>query len=140
MTRRAALRASDADRDQVAERLRRAAAEGRLFPDELEERLGATFSARTYGELDALVADLPASPAAPARQDARPSRLRSAVAIGFGVPLALMVLVAAVAAVAGHAHPGHPWAGGVHGGGALVWLVIIALAWRWFARRHHGAD
>lgn len=59
MARRATMRASDDDRERVAERLRKAAAEGRLLADELEERLGAAFSARTYGELDPLVADIP---------------------------------------------------------------------------------
>jgi Domain of unknown function (DUF1707) len=59
MARRAILRASDADREQVAERLRQATAEGRLTADELEERLEIVFAARTYGELDPLVADLP---------------------------------------------------------------------------------
>jgi hypothetical protein len=59
MARRATLRASDADREQIAERLRHAMAEGRLIPEELEERLEAVFAARTYGELDALVVDLP---------------------------------------------------------------------------------
>jgi Domain of unknown function (DUF1707) len=59
MSRRATLKASDADREQIAERLRKATAEGRLLAEELEERLEATFGARTYGELDAVVADLP---------------------------------------------------------------------------------
>ena len=59
MPRRATLRASDADREQIAERLRKATAEGRLLAEELEERLEATFTARTYGELDAVVDDLP---------------------------------------------------------------------------------
>jgi Domain of unknown function (DUF1707) len=54
------LRASDADRESVAQRLRHATAEGRLNTDELEDRLQALFAARTYGELDALLADLPA--------------------------------------------------------------------------------
>jgi hypothetical protein len=54
-----ALRASDSDRESVAERLRHATAEGRLGPDELGERLEALFASRTYGELDRLVADLP---------------------------------------------------------------------------------
>jgi Domain of unknown function (DUF1707) len=62
MARRAILRASDADREQVAERLRHATAEGRLAAEELEERLEAVFAARTYGELDGLVADLPGAP------------------------------------------------------------------------------
>ncbi len=53
------LRASDSDREEVADRLRRATSEGRLTGDELEERLEALYAARTYGDLDALVADLP---------------------------------------------------------------------------------
>jgi acyl dehydratase len=52
------LRASDSDREQVAERLRYATAEGRLTADELEQRLEILFASRTYGELDALEADL----------------------------------------------------------------------------------
>jgi len=55
------LRASDSDREHAAERLRQATAEGRLSADELEERLEALYGARTYGELDALLADLPVS-------------------------------------------------------------------------------
>jgi hypothetical protein len=54
-----ALRIADADRERVAERLRKAAGEGRLAPEELEERLDAAFSARTEEELGPLVADLP---------------------------------------------------------------------------------
>lgn len=61
MNRRATLRASDADREQVAEFLRHAAGEGRLLIDELEDRLGAALSAKTYAELDAIIADLPTS-------------------------------------------------------------------------------
>lgn len=52
-------RASDRDRDEVADRLREAAAEGRLTADELDERLARAFSAVTYGDLDTLTADLP---------------------------------------------------------------------------------
>jgi DUF1707 SHOCT-like domain len=55
----ASLRASDSDREQVAERLRHATAEGRLSGGELEQRLVALYAARTYGELEALLADLP---------------------------------------------------------------------------------
>ncbi|MFI7006813.1 DUF1707 domain-containing protein [Streptomyces sp. NPDC050145] len=55
------LRASDADREKVAERLRDALAEGRLDMGEFEERLEATYAARTYGELAPLTRDLPAA-------------------------------------------------------------------------------
>jgi len=56
----AAHRAADVDRDAVAERLRIAAREGRLEPWELDDRLGRAYRAKTYGDLDLLVADLPA--------------------------------------------------------------------------------
>lgn len=75
------LRAADADRERVAERLREAAAEGRLTPDELEERLEVALSARTYSELNALVTDLPTPPPDGSerrggRRDRRADRLR----------------------------------------------------------------
>lgn len=58
------LRASDADRERVAEVLREAVAEGRLDMEEFDERLGAAFKSRTQGELQLLVRDLPVSPGA----------------------------------------------------------------------------
>ncbi|SDU53412.1 DUF1707 SHOCT-like domain-containing protein [Jiangella alkaliphila] len=57
--RRPEQRASDVDRDLVAEDLRDAFGEGRLDNDEYERRLQAVWEARTYGELDRLTADLP---------------------------------------------------------------------------------
>jgi hypothetical protein len=63
---RQSLRASDADRDRVAVRLRAAYAEGRLTSAEFDERVTAALQARTLAELDALTLDLPAdSPADP---------------------------------------------------------------------------
>ncbi|MFD0315251.1 DUF1707 SHOCT-like domain-containing protein [Streptomyces flavalbus] len=53
------LRASDADRERVAEVLRDALAEGRLDMAEFEERLDATYKARTYRELAPITRDLP---------------------------------------------------------------------------------
>lgn len=53
------IRASDADRDKVAERLREALAEGRLTPVEHEERLETLYRAKTMGELGPIVEDLP---------------------------------------------------------------------------------
>ncbi|MER5949245.1 DUF1707 domain-containing protein [Streptomyces sp. NPDC001904] len=53
------LRASDADREQVAERLRDALAEGRLDMEEFGERLEETYKARTYRELLPVTRDLP---------------------------------------------------------------------------------
>jgi hypothetical protein len=56
----AAQRAADVDRDAVAERLRLAAREGRLELWELDDRLGRAYRAKTYGDLETLLADLPA--------------------------------------------------------------------------------
>lgn len=94
------MRASDSEREQIAERLREAVAEGRLDMTEFEERLDAAYRAKTRGELEPLVRDLPrpAGSQAPQtsleKQDAgdwsgrigRPATSRGALAVwgGFG--------------------------------------------------------
>jgi hypothetical protein len=52
------LRATDADRERVAEQLRSAAAQGQLTFEELDERLDAAYAAKTGGDLVPLTADL----------------------------------------------------------------------------------
>jgi hypothetical protein len=52
------LRASDADREHHAEVLRKAAGEGRLTMEELDERLTKVYETRTHRELERLVADV----------------------------------------------------------------------------------
>jgi hypothetical protein len=94
------MRASDADRERFADTLRDAAAEGRLEPDELEERLEAVYTARTLGDLDSLTADLPRQPRRAPRNPRPPS---------FS-PL----LLAAVITLAIVVHP-------------LIWLALIPL-------------
>jgi len=54
------LRASDADRERTSSLLREHHAVGRLTAEEFEERLDRVFAAKTLGDLDALLADLPA--------------------------------------------------------------------------------
>jgi hypothetical protein len=65
------VRASDAEREAVVERLRVATVEGRLTLGELTERTEAAYTATTRGELASITADLPAAPAStvPARRD-----------------------------------------------------------------------
>src|SRR5215472_17321418 len=58
----AGLRASHDDRDRAVEVLRVAAGDGRITAEELDERVGAALTARTYGELAALISDIPAAP------------------------------------------------------------------------------
>lgn len=97
MARSSTLRASDADRDAVAERLRQATVEGRLEPWELEQRLHTALRARTYGELDPLLRDLPPRSVA-RRRDGPPAA--SAGVLVMMVAVRLMVALLIVAALA----------------------------------------
>lgn len=54
-----ALRAADTDRERVVEALARNFRDGRLAPPEYADRVGAALGARTVGELDGLLTDLP---------------------------------------------------------------------------------
>ncbi|MGA8246101.1 MAG: DUF1707 domain-containing protein [Nocardioides sp.] len=69
------LRISDQDRHRVAEVLREAAGEGRIDFEELDQRLDATFAARTYADLVPITLDLPVAPTTgqPALRAATPS-------------------------------------------------------------------
>lgn len=75
------MRASDAERERIAELLREAVAEGRLDMDEFDQRLETAYKARTHGELEPLVQDLPApgSAVAPVGSSA-PAPLRGSAA------------------------------------------------------------
>jgi Domain of unknown function (DUF1707) len=122
------LRASDADRELVAERLRKAAAEGRLLAEELEQRLGETFKSRTYGELDAVVADLPSDGI---------SRRSERAPLPFARPATVLAIVVAAVAVTAVAIL-------VITGLLAMWALWALLAWwmlggRCGARRRHRA-
>jgi hypothetical protein len=71
------MRAADADRQRVAEQLRAALGEGRLDLHEYDERLQRAYAAKTYGDLDGLLADLPGSLAV---QPPAPAAVRPATA------------------------------------------------------------
>src|SRR3954469_7068329 len=96
------LRASDAERERVAEALRRHHLDGRLDTEELQERLERAYAARTTGELAPLLADLPAEHE-PTRGP-RPSAPFGGPPLPLGAVGVLLVL-APVGAVA-HGHPG----------------------------------
>ncbi|MGI5470636.1 DUF1707 SHOCT-like domain-containing protein [Streptomyces sp. CA-132043] len=72
----AGLRASDADRDRIAGILREALAEGRLDAEEHAERIDGVYRAKTMGELEPLISDLPAA------QDAAGTRPAAGAAYG----------------------------------------------------------
>jgi len=113
---RSRLRASDADREAVADRLRNAAADGRLLAHELEERVARALRARTYGELDSVVADLPAA--------SRASRPTAPLARA-GVAVAVVVLAVVVVAIAAL----------VITGLLTVWACCVLIMWWCFGRR-----
>ena len=116
------LRASDADRERVAAALRRHHLDGRLDTDELQDRLGRCYAARTAGELAALTADLPGDerPRAPRPVGGPPPR----AAIG-AVVLAVILTFATVGAIA-HGHPG-----------PLPLLIVLVVLFR-FGRGPRG--
>jgi hypothetical protein len=120
------LRAADADRERVAERLRESHAEGRLDLDELQERLERCYEAKALGELRELVSDLP--PQDPEEAQRRSSgwfrlwrwRMAPLVPILFGVIV--------ISAVVGH----HVF---------WLWIPLLFLVWRlsWWPRRRRWA-
>jgi Domain of unknown function (DUF1707)/Cell wall-active antibiotics response 4TMS YvqF len=79
------LRASDADRERVAERLREAATHGEITLSELDERLETAYAAKTFGELAPVTADLPAGPSTHTGLAPNPARSAAAARIG-GTP------------------------------------------------------
>jgi hypothetical protein len=95
------LRASDADRDAVVDRLRDAAGEGRLEPHELEQRVDGALRARTYGELAELLADIPGDGRALFRRTRwRTNPVARSAVMGAGLLVAVIVALAVIAVVA----------------------------------------
>jgi hypothetical protein len=101
---RGRMRASHADREQATEVLKDAFAQGRLDKDELDARVGRALASRTYAELAALTADIPAGPA-PAPTPRQPARARKRapasntardVAIGLGFGATAVIFLAAI--------------------------------------------
>ncbi|WP_165358744.1 DUF1707 SHOCT-like domain-containing protein [Haloactinopolyspora alba] len=129
------LRAADSDRDRIADILRDAHGEGRLGHDELLARVEAAYAARTYVELDRVIADLPvARPAQVARppQPVRPARrlgrriIRGTLTVAwwfFGFVVALNVLIWMGVSIS-QASPQYFWPFWVAG----PWLLILGTA------------
>ncbi|HLI44965.1 MAG TPA: DUF1707 domain-containing protein [Acidimicrobiales bacterium] len=115
------VRASDAERSEVADLLSRHFGEGRLDGAELDERLGRAMSARTRGDLALLVADLPALDLPAAEPPVAPGRrLITSQLVG-----ALLVVVAATGLLLAVASSSL-------GGFGVIMVVFAAVA----GRRH----
>ena len=100
---RSHLRASHADREHAIDMLKTAFVLGRVTKDELDARVGQAFASRTYGELAAVTADIPARqiadqpPSNPARAQGRPAMSHAANARRCVVIALAMMTVAAFA-------------------------------------------
>ncbi len=139
------IRASDADRDRVTALLREHHAAGRLTAEEFHERMEQALDAKTLGELDELLADLPAIdlyqlPDASLRRapphlgqsllpadrggSGEPTRFApGTVAMGaWAVVTSALIAIWAVAAVIG-------------GGTWFPWWAVIAIPWIWVVVR-----
>jgi hypothetical protein len=111
------IRVSDAERERLVEELHEHTVAGRLTAEELDERLGAVYAARTRADLDALRADLPVSTlAARLALVERKSHLRRRLlqeAGGFATASLVCVAI---------------WfASGAQGGFWPIWVIIFTL-------------
>jgi hypothetical protein len=125
------LRASHADREQVIETLKAAFVQGRLDRDEFGLRLGQTFASRTYAELAAVTADLPAGlstakPSAPVRARGEQPVLRPGPVIAAATA-AYAGVWASVVFLSTHSAE-TPWAPALIFGGFCVYLFILIIS------------
>ena len=140
------MRASSADRERAVDVLKAGFAEGRLTQDEYNDRMGRAYAARTYGELMALTADLPAG-AMPAAwpmavyQPPAPTNSLARAALVLGVAeFFTMGLTAIPAIICGHMAKREMRQTGQRGDGlatsglvlgymaVIFWGVLIALS------------
>jgi hypothetical protein len=128
------IRVSDADRDHVAARLREHFAEGRLTPDELDERITAALNAKTFGDLRRVLTDLPEPAPVPSQAAQRPqwagphwaARRRGPRVLPLLLVAALVVLLA----------PGGGWLAFAFFKLLLVFWLVAALTGVIFGRFH----
>jgi Flp pilus assembly protein TadB len=117
------MRASDADREHVTDRLRQASAEGRIHAHELEERLATALRAKTYGELDATVDDLPRTQVRTRPKALTLARAHPFAAAALVTVVTLAVVVVAVVVIA--------WL-------AMLWGVWLLIGLFFFGRHRSG--
>jgi hypothetical protein len=124
------MRASTADRERAIDVLKAAFVEGRLTQEECEQRAGQAFSARTYAELAALTADLPAGqlgtllPQLADRPLPPPSRPMNRLAVASLV-IALMPVIPLLAVFTGLIAHGQIQERGERGAGVATAGILI---------------
>ena len=106
-TGRGRLRASHGDRELVIDTLKAAFVQGRLSKDELDMRVGQVLASRTYADLAAVTADIPAgmavAPPAPDRARGRKPMTEGVKAVAWSAGIPLAGLLVAVAKATGNA-------------------------------------
>ena len=130
------LRASHADREQVIGTLKAAFVQGRLARDEFDLRVGRALASRTYAELAAVTADLPAGltaaqpPEPPRVPDERPLLRRPGLVMTMATVLyAGMWPLAIVLPRNGEGDPRD--GANLVGGATLIYLLVMTLACVW---------
>jgi hypothetical protein len=117
------LRASDEQRERAAREIREHFAAGRLTDEELSERVHAAYAARTEGELNALLSDLPKLPASLAQQKAelvqRRRHLQRRLLQQTGGGLSAFVICTIVWATSGGSHD--------HTQFWPIWVLVVVL-------------
>jgi hypothetical protein len=89
------MRAADTDRDQAAEVLRTAAAEGRITFEELDERVSQVYAAKTFADLQAITRDLPGPGVTPPVPAPRPAAQPSVTPGATGPSASVAIMCAA---------------------------------------------
>jgi hypothetical protein len=131
------MRASNADRERVVMVLQVAFAEGRLARDEFGSRIGGALTARTYEDLAALTADIPAKTAAAPRPPAAPAGVRRP--LGRRTVTGAWTLVTLAVMVTDAALTGN--AAGPTAGLSLLFVVAFVVAfvsWLYAVSVHRG--
>jgi hypothetical protein len=142
------MRAASADRERAVDVLKAGFTEGRLTQDEYNDRMGRAYASRTYGELTALTADLPAGamPAvwptsAPVYQPSMPTNSLARASLILGVAeFFSMGLTAIPAVICGHLAKSEMRQTGQRGDGMataglvlgymaiIFWGIVVVLA------------
>ena len=142
------MRAASADRERAVDVLKAGFTEGRLTQDEYNDRMGRAYASRTYGELTALTADLPAGAmpvawptSAPVYQPAMPTNSLARASLILGVAeFFSMGLTAIPAVICGHLAKSEMRQTGQRGDGMataglvlgymaiIFWGIVVVLA------------
>ena len=122
------LRAGDADCDATISEVREAYAEGRLLPEEFNDRLDRAHKAKTFADLRDLTSDLPRetaiAPQEPSEWAIERKKLRSAWASWLGVGVLVNIIWFATWMGSGLAPYYWPiWVVGPWGGAMVIWTL-----------------